>query len=80
MPTTERPAFEDELDADLNQVVEYIALSFLAEEVSFIAAPLRRIMVAFLGALPDGALSPYRRHLRDILTTRDLRGGSTDKG
>jgi hypothetical protein len=67
MTTSERPDFQDDLDRDLNQVVEYLALSYLAEEVNFIAAPLRRIMVALLGALSEEELSPYRRHLRELL-------------
>jgi hypothetical protein len=67
MPTNERPDPQDDLDRDLSQIVEYLALSSLAEEVNFIAAPLRRILVALLAALPEGEMSPYRRHLCERL-------------
>ena len=73
MPTSERPEPQDDLDRDLNQIVEYLALSHLAEEVNFIAAPLRRILVALLGALPEDGLSPYRRHLRERLSAAGSR-------
>jgi hypothetical protein len=80
MPSSERPDLQDDLDRDLNEIVEYLALSSLAEEVNFIAAPLRRIVIALLGALSDGQLSPYRRHLRSVLAaSQDRAGGSGDR-
>ena len=57
----QRPDPKDELDRDLNEIVEYLALSALAEEVNFVAAPLRRVVLALLAALPDEELSPHRR-------------------
>lgn len=74
MPTSERPDLQDDLDRDLNEIVEYLALSALAEEVNFVAAPLRRVVLALLGALPEAELSPYRRHLKDALVATRGRG------
>jgi hypothetical protein len=68
MPTSERPDPQDDLDRDLTQIVEYLALSHLAEEVNFIALPLRRILVALLEALPEAEMSPYRQHLGERLS------------
>ena len=70
----QRPDPKDELDRDLNEIVEYLALSALAEEVNFVAAPLRRVVLALLAALPDEELSPYRRHLKNVLVAGRARG------
>jgi len=68
MSTSERPPLEDALDRDLNAVVEYLTLSYLADELNVIAPPLRRIVVALLEVEEaQGRLSPYRRYLRGLL-------------
>jgi hypothetical protein len=74
MPTSQRPDPQDELDRDLNEIVEYLALSALSEEVNFVSAPLRRVVLALLAALPDAELSPYRRHLKSVLVATRSRG------
>ncbi|MGH2406599.1 MAG: hypothetical protein ACRDF7_00785 [Candidatus Limnocylindrales bacterium] len=66
MPS-QRPDPQDDLDRDLNEIVEYLALTALTEEVNFVAAPLRRVVLALLAALPEAELSPYRRHLKSVL-------------
>src|SRR3990172_7774253 len=68
MSTSERPPLEDDLDRDLNLVVEYLTLSYLADELNVIAPPLRRIVVALLAAEEaQGRPSPFRRDLLDPL-------------
>jgi hypothetical protein len=74
MPTSERPDLQDDLDRDLNEIIEYLALSALSEDLNFVAAPLRRVVLALLAALPDVELSPYRRHLKNVLVATRARG------
>jgi hypothetical protein len=70
MSTSERPPLEDDLDRDLNTAVEYLTLSYLADELNVIAPPLRRIIVALLAAEEaQGRLTPYRRYLQGLLRT-----------
>jgi hypothetical protein len=81
MSTSERPPLEDDLDRDLNMVVEYLTLSYLADELNVIAPPLRRIVVALLEVEEaQGRLSPYRRYLRDLLHSAQAgRGAGPDR-
>lgn len=81
MSTSQRPPLEDDLDRDLNTAVEYLTLSYLADELNVIAPPLRRIVVALLAAEEaQGRLSPYRRYLLDLLRSAQAgRGGGTDR-
>ena len=77
MPSAERPGLEDDLDRDLDEIVQYLTLLYLADEMSIVVHPMRRILIALLVAQDAlGQLTPYRRYLHDQLVAARAR----DKG
>jgi len=60
---------QDDLDKALRDVMEFLAISVMAEEEwNAMRAPLMRVIVALLVSQEaQDLLSPYCRHLLDIL-------------
>lgn len=60
---------QDDLDKALRDVMEFLAISVMAEEEwNAMRAPLMRVIVALLVSKEaQDLLSPYGRHLLDIL-------------
>jgi hypothetical protein len=79
MSTEPLPPRQDETDAAIHELLEYLTLSGIVEgEVNAIRPAISRVILALLVAdEAAGGLTPYRRSLLNQLRASNLPAGAT---